>query len=97
MVTMSFPYALDAIGWKTYMINGAWDVLQILYVAVFWVETKGKTLEEVDEIFGGPPIENVPHLKGVLHGVEPGLRLRGSTDVVKVDADASVSERTDKA
>ena len=35
------------------MINGAWDVLQLVFVVVFWVETKGKTLEEVDEVFDG--------------------------------------------
>ncbi|KIW13324.1 hypothetical protein PV08_08512 [Exophiala spinifera] len=81
MVTMSFPYALDAIGWKTYMINGCWDVLQVVYVVIFWVETKGKTLEEVDELFGVEPSSGVPHLATVIQGVEPGLRLRGSTDL----------------
>lgn len=50
MVTFAFPYALAAIGWKTYMINGAWDVLEIAFLIYFWVETKGKTLEEIDEV-----------------------------------------------
>lgn len=47
------PIALANIGWKFYMINGAWDVLMVLAVAYWWVETKGKTLEEIDEIFDG--------------------------------------------
>jgi hypothetical protein len=47
MVTFAFPYALEAIGWKTYMINGARDVLELLFVLFFWVETKGKSLEEI--------------------------------------------------
>lgn len=34
------------------MINGAWDVLEVLFVLYFWVETKGKTLEEIDEVCG---------------------------------------------
>ena len=50
LVTFAFPYALEAIGWKTYMINGACDVLELAFVLLFWVETKGKTLEEIDEV-----------------------------------------------
>ena len=44
------PIALTNIGWKIYMINGGWDVLMLLAVIFFWVETKGKTLEEMDEV-----------------------------------------------
>jgi hypothetical protein len=51
LVTFAFPYALAAISWKTYMINGAWDVFELAFVMYFWVETKGKTLEEVDEVY----------------------------------------------
>lgn len=50
LVTFAFPYALAAIEWKTYMINGAWDVLELAFVLYFWVETKGKSLEEIDEV-----------------------------------------------
>jgi len=50
MVTFAFPYALAAIKWKTYMINGAWDIFELAFVFYFWVETKGKTLEEIDEV-----------------------------------------------
>ncbi|KAJ5637220.1 MFS sugar transporter-like protein [Penicillium lividum] len=39
------------VGWKIYMINGVWDVLEMLFVIFFWVETKGKTLEEIDSLF----------------------------------------------
>lgn len=59
MVTMAFPYALAKIGWKTYMINGAWDVLQVLFVILFWVETKDKSLETINEIFEGPAATKV--------------------------------------
>lgn len=33
--------------------------------AVFWVETKGKTLEEIDEIFEGEKHSNVPDVEMV--------------------------------
>lgn len=48
MVTFAFPFALEKIGWKTYMINGAWDVLELLFVILYWVETNGRTLEDID-------------------------------------------------
>ena len=41
------------------MINGAWDVLRLIFVVIFWVETKGKTLEEIDELFDGVRHSNV--------------------------------------
>jgi hypothetical protein len=53
MATMAFPYALERIGRKTFMISGAWDVLQLVFVIIFWVETKSKTLEGIDEFFEG--------------------------------------------
>ena len=51
MVAMSFPIALEKIGWKTYMINGVWDVLQVAFIYRYWIETSGKTLEEIDVLF----------------------------------------------
>ncbi|KAL4874213.1 general substrate transporter [Aspergillus karnatakaensis] len=46
-----WPFALEALGWQTYMINGAWNVVQFLFVAVFWIETRGLSLEEIDSKF----------------------------------------------
>jgi hypothetical protein len=84
MVTMSFPYALEAIGWKTYMINGSWNVLELLFVAVFWVETKGKSLEEIDILFGGQDHLTGPRIQDVLNGLEPHLALDGTEVAVTV-------------
>lgn len=58
------PIGLNNIGWKMYMINGSWDIIIAAFIAVFWVETKGKTLEEIDALFEGerplvPDVENV--------------------------------------
>ncbi|KAK3058328.1 hypothetical protein LTR09_001406 [Extremus antarcticus] len=54
----------DNIGWKTYILNGSWDVIIVALIALFWVETKGKTLEEIDAIwnvkrFDLPDLEDV--------------------------------------
>ncbi|KAM0806626.1 hypothetical protein AB5N19_06963 [Seiridium cardinale] len=50
-VTMVFPYLFESIGWKTYMTNASWNFLFIFYVYFFWVETKGKSLEEAGDLF----------------------------------------------
>ena len=86
---MAFPYALDAIGWKTYMINGAWDVVQVVFVIIYWVETKGKSLEEIDEIFGAPPA--TVHVQDVMKGNDPGLTLEGTEVVTIGDGDTKVA------
>jgi hypothetical protein len=59
------------------MINGAWDVLQLIYVLIYWMETKGLTLEQIDLLTGVSPsdvsIANIPGSGGdvkVLDGVE---------------------------
>jgi len=68
MVTMAFPFALAAIGWETYMINGSFDVLLLLFVIFVWVETKGKSLEEIDVIFDGVKHADVPDVMDVKRG-----------------------------
>lgn len=51
LVTFVFPFALEAISWKLYMINGAYNALQAIFVYTFWVETRGMTLEAIDHLF----------------------------------------------
>jgi hypothetical protein len=63
--TFAFPYALAAIGWKTYMINASFNVLLVVWIYFFWVETKGLTLEEVDAIFDGEKHSQTPNLKDI--------------------------------
>ncbi|KAK9426121.1 putative Lactose permease [Seiridium unicorne] len=81
LVAMAFPIALERIGWKLYMINGAWDVLCVIFIYFYWVETKGKTLEEIDEAITGEKHTDVPDIdlfsrgevsleKGVIVGLE---------------------------
>lgn len=96
MATMAFPYALDAIGWKTYMINGAWDVAQVVFVVIYWVETKGVTLEEMEGVLDKSKQSADIRVIDVLEGKETGLALDG-TDVVSVEATSNkiVSKQND--
>jgi len=47
----AWPNALAKIGWKTYIIFTLWCCFQATFIYFFLVETKGRTLEELDEIF----------------------------------------------
>lgn len=47
----AWPVAMKDIGWKTYIIFTIWDLIQVVLIYVFIPETKGRTLEELDEIF----------------------------------------------
>jgi hypothetical protein len=59
LVTMAVPFGLQAIGWKFYMVNGCLDVLMVIFVLLVWVETRGLTLEEVDDLFDKEKREKV--------------------------------------
>lgn len=63
------------------MINGGWDALQGVFVALVWVETKGLTLEDIDRVldFDGLSSGN-SHLAS-----EDGLVGSGSDEVKRKD------------
>ncbi|KAM3451627.1 hypothetical protein MY3296_005152 [Beauveria thailandica] len=66
LLVFVMPIGLDKIGWKMYMINGSWDIVVLALIAVYWVETKGKTLEEIDALFDGgvhSTVQNVEHVR----------------------------------
>lgn len=47
------PIALKKISWRLYAANAGWNIAIIVIIAYFFVETKGRTLEEIDGIFEG--------------------------------------------
>lgn len=76
------PIGIANLGWKMYMINAGWDILYIVFIvgsscsakliaqALFWVETKGLTLEEVDVLFEGEKHSDVPNIERIIQGKE---------------------------
>lgn len=46
-------YAMQDLGWKLYLINGAWDVLYLAIIYFFFIETKGLQLEQIAVKFEG--------------------------------------------
>lgn len=54
------------------MINGSWDAFALVFILYYWVETKGKTLEEVDELLDGVKHSDAPDLEDVYKGKSHG-------------------------
>ena len=49
--TFVAPIALKKIGYWFYVFFVFWDVFEFVVIYFFFVETKGRTLEELDEVF----------------------------------------------
>jgi sugar porter (SP) family MFS transporter len=66
IVVMTIPTSFKNIGWKTYIIYAVLNASFIPIIYFFLVETKGRSLEELDVIFAAPgdPVKNekrMPH------------------------------------
>ncbi|KIW74547.1 hypothetical protein Z517_11317 [Fonsecaea pedrosoi CBS 271.37] len=68
LLVFVMPIGLTNIGWKMYIINGSWDIIVVVLIVVFWVETKGRTLEEIDALFEGHKHSDVPDVELVRTG-----------------------------
>lgn len=68
----AFLFALERIGWKLYLINASWNVAIFFFISYYWVEVKGRTLEEIDVLFDGVKHSNVPDIELVLSGFVDG-------------------------
>ncbi|CAO1626662.1 unnamed protein product [Parajaminaea phylloscopi] len=51
LVVKVTPTALEQIGWKVYVVFAVLNLLWVPVIALFLPETKGLTLEQVDELF----------------------------------------------
>ncbi|USP75330.1 hypothetical protein yc1106_02604 [Curvularia clavata] len=56
--TYGISVGIEAIGWKLYLVYIAWICVEIAVIFFFFVETAGKTLEELKEIFEAPNPRN---------------------------------------
>jgi hypothetical protein len=52
--TYAAPVGITNSGWKFYILYLAIDALGVVTIYFTFVETKGRTLEEIDEIFADP-------------------------------------------
>ncbi|KAG8778086.1 hypothetical protein FRC15_010970 [Serendipita sp. 397] len=57
------PIALKALGWKLYVVYCCWLAFEFVYVFLYLVETKGKTLEETAALFDGKEmVQNISNV-----------------------------------
>lgn len=68
----ALPFALERIGWMLYVVNASWNIAIFIFIAYYWVEVKGKTLEEIDVLFDGVKHSDVPDIEMVLSGLVDG-------------------------
>ncbi|TFY73153.1 hypothetical protein EWM64_g10859, partial [Hericium alpestre] len=47
------PIALNALGWKYYLVYVCWIAFEMVFVFIYVVETKNRTLEETAALFDG--------------------------------------------
>jgi hypothetical protein len=52
VIAFMVPPMLSAITWGTYIFFAVWTILGGLFIYFLVPETKGKTLEEMDQVFG---------------------------------------------
>ncbi|KAM0347757.1 hypothetical protein ACHAPU_004772 [Fusarium lateritium] len=56
MIVQITPISIDNIGWRTYIIFAVLNALWVPLIFLFFPETKGLELEDVDHLFGGEDI-----------------------------------------
>ncbi|KAJ4256060.1 hypothetical protein NW762_009134 [Fusarium torreyae] len=74
------PVGMDSLGWKYYLVYVAWLLVEILVFWWLYPETKGYTLERIQEAFGDEAKLDGPEEKGQTEGMND----EDSTHVEKI-------------
>jgi len=87
LVVMTIPVSFANLGWKTYIYYGVFNALFVPIIYFFLVETKGRSLEELDVVFAmaGGPVKNEKRLPQdiSIQQARLGLGLDDGTEKVK--------------
>src|SRR5690606_10864532 len=78
--TYAIPVVWDKISWKFLFVFIAWDGFEVLYIYFFFVETKGRTLEEINEIFTAPYPKQKSMQKHIVVVTDRGILDKGIDD-----------------
>lgn len=76
------PDMLETIGWGTYIFFAAFCLLAFIFTYFFVPETRGKSLEDMDEVFGDTAAHEE---KARLMGIASSMGLTSSIPDAKVD------------
>jgi len=83
------PWALDALGWKYYLVYCGWLVFELAFIVRYIIETKGHTLEETAALFDG---ETLPEQIVSMAGEAATMSMQRPPEYAK-----STEERYEKA
>lgn len=53
LASFVFSFAMENMGWKFYILNASYDIIFLFGIIFCWIETKGKSLEQISEIIEG--------------------------------------------
>lgn len=80
MVTRVTPQIIHDIGWKTFLVFGSLCFGMSVFTFFFMKETKGLTLEEIDQLFGLSDMEqfhnDVERRMTKLEGLDPVMKTK---------------------
>ena len=77
VVTEFTPHAIKNIGWRTFLLFGILCLAMSIFTLVFMKETKGRTLEEIDLLFGA--VDEEQRRADVEHAMHKGLVAHSDT------------------
>lgn len=87
----AFPIAIEAIGWKIYILNGAWDIFELVVIIFYWVETRNLSLEEISALFDGEVHSQVTGINDIIHGHSPKIEEKTLANIVVADSKHELS------
>jgi MFS family permease len=96
-VTYLTPSAINHIGWRIFLMFGIFSAANFCFVFFFIKETKGRTLEDMDVLFGTVDAEvRAADIERVLHkGMnDDDHKVPEARTVENIDAPAAVDEKT---
>ncbi|RPA82027.1 general substrate transporter [Ascobolus immersus RN42] len=78
--TYAIPVAWERIKWRFLFLFIAWDAFEVAFIYLFFVETKGRTLEEINEIFAAPYPRQKSLQKHIIVVTDRGILDKGIDD-----------------
>lgn len=88
VITEITPAAVNHIGWRTFIMFGCFCAGMCAFVILFIKETKGRTLEDMDVLFG--LVSEDQRQADVEHVLNKGIELEHVEQEVHVAADKAV-------
>lgn len=78
--TYAIPTVWAKIKWRFYFVFIAWDVFEVIFIYFLFVETKGRTLEAINEIFEAPYPKKKSIQKHIVVVTDRGIVDKGLED-----------------